>query len=105
MDFVKIDQPIPMPRPVPRRIPMNNRARRSMIYYPSRPFISPNSLFDSTKAFKDGRVIYLSDFVVTKECVKITPIYMGRKFKKLGLSKTHIYIKILEIEFHNKLEY
>lgn len=61
-----------MPIPMPRRSDPVPIIRRSYIYRPSR------SLFDSSKAFKEGRVIYLSDFRVTKECVKFSPIFYGK---------------------------
>lgn len=69
-----------MPRPRPRiQIPelvseFRAREKRSL----AMPYFPRSTTFDSTKAFKDGRVIYLSDFKISKPCVKNYPIYFGK---------------------------
>jgi hypothetical protein len=71
-----IDYPSP-PRPPGPPMPVQIRIEKRFAFM-RRPFFMPHSnSYDSTKAFKDGRVIYLSDFKVSRECTKRYPIFYG----------------------------
>ena len=46
------------------------------------PHYSASKIYDSTKAFRDSRVVYLSDYEINQECQRNYPIYFGKmKFK------------------------
>lgn len=78
----------PMPRPLTRRmqVPMpvpqieiNQRSKKSMWI----PYPSGSQTYDPTKAFRNSRVIYLSDYKIFN-CQKRYPFlpFYGKKFKK-----------------------
>lgn len=62
--------------PMPRERPVLSKRR---IMWP--PF-SSSRIYDSTKAFRESRVIYLSDYGINQECQRNFPIYFGKMKKK-----------------------
>lgn len=92
------DFPYPMPRPMPG-FDFAQRTNKRMIHRPG--FRPDNTFYDSTKPFRDSRVIYLSDYDIFQECRRsfVMPIYFGNFLWKLEL---HKLIILYEIYLKNK---